>query len=179
MHRKDLLRRLDDHVPYDDVEAQSLVRFTSFVRNQPRCFERSLREGHVTGSAWLLNASRSRALLTLHRKLGMWLQLGGHADGNPNVLEVALREAQEESGIADIQPVTEASFDVDVHLIPARRDEPRHFHYDVRFLLYAPTTDDVVVSGESLKLKWFSPDELASLEVDESVRRLCRKWLAM
>ncbi len=176
MHRQDLLEQLAKHKPADACETDSLSRLNRFVQDQPRCFERSLSMGHITGSAWLLNAPRTHALLTLHRKLKMWLQLGGHADGNPNVLEVALQEAREESGINDITPISDAIFDVDVHRIPARRNEPEHLHYDVRFLLQAPTTDKFKVSHESLKLQWFSPDELTTLDVDESVRRMCRKW---
>jgi len=178
MHRQDLLAKLARHEPAGDSESDALTKVTQFVQQQPSCFERSLAVGHVTGSAWLLNASRTRALLTLHRKLGMWLQPGGHADGESDVLGVALREAREESGIADVVPVSEAIFDVDVHRIPQRPGEPAHLHYDVRFLLCAPTTDRFTISEESLELQWFSPDELTTLDVDESVRRMCRKWIS-
>src|SRR5215510_11521790 len=91
-----------------------------FVAANPNCFERSLQIGHVTGSAWIVDLDRTHALLTHHRKLNKWLQLGGHADGDPDILRVALREAREESNLDAIRPVSENIFDVDIHVIPAR-----------------------------------------------------------
>lgn len=179
MHRETLLEHLHRYRPADAAEDAARARMIEFVSAHPRCFERSLSIGHITGSAWLLDRSGERALLTFHRKLGSWLQLGGHADGNPEVLDVALREAREESGIEEIVPVHNDIFDVDVHPIPARGSEPAHHHYDVRFLLQVTGRDDFAISEESVALKWVSPDELATLEVDESVRRMGRKWLAM
>jgi len=177
-HREWLLGRLGAYVPAEEAEAASHRRMSAFVQQHADCFDRRLSCGHITGSAWLLDRKAERVLLTFHRKLGMWLQLGGHADGNPNVLEVALREAREESGIACIAAVTGGIFDVDVHSIPARGTEPRHEHYDVRFLLQTVDSDRFIVSDESVALKWVSPDELVTLNVDESVRRMCRKWVA-
>ena len=178
VHREGLLEQLNRYGATDGAECVSRRRIVDFVKRHSDCFDRSLSVGHITGSAWLLDPTGERALLTFHRKLGMWLQLGGHADGNPNVLEVALREAREESGLEAIVPVTPEIFDVDVHPIPAYGGEPAHDHYDVRFLLQASDSDRLVVSDESIALNWVSPDELASLPVDESVRRMSRKWLA-
>src|SRR5512134_1717771 len=99
MHRTALLRTLEcylERYPEDRVRADHVRQF---VRANPDCFERSNPEGHVTGSAWIVSADRRSFLLTHHRKLGRWLQLGGHADGDPDPLRVALREAQEESGM--------------------------------------------------------------------------------
>ena len=93
------------------------------------CFDRTCRPGHITAAAWILSADRRRSLLTHHRKLDRWLQLGGHADGQWHVEEVALREAREESGLTrfDIVPIDGVlmPFDVDVHEIPARYDAAR------------------------------------------------------
>ncbi len=85
--------------PDDTLHLEKIYRF---VDEQPTCFERSLSIGHITGSAWIVDLNRNQALLTYHRKLNKWLQLGGHADGDPNVFNVALREAQEESGLKEI-----------------------------------------------------------------------------
>lgn len=115
-------------------------------------------------------------MLTHHRKLERWLQLGGHADGEPDVLSVALREAKEESGIDQIEPVSDEIFDVDVHLIPKHGSEPAHYHYDIRFLLRVQGSDVFRVSDESVNLAWVSPHELRELDVDESVRQMCAKW---
>ena len=176
MHRRDLLEKLRRHRPLDDRERDSLDRIVAFVRGNADCFARSLSIGHITGSAWLLDPSGQRALLTHHRKLGMWLQLGGHADGEPDVLAVALREAREESGLALIEPIHHDIFDVDVHDIPGRPGEPEHVHYDVRFLLKAVEDASLRVSEESLDLTWVTVDGLARLDVDDSVRRMGCKW---
>lgn len=148
-----------------------------FVQTTPDCFKRTHKAGHITGSAWLLNPDGTAALLTLHRKLGRWLQPGGHADGDANPLRVALREAEEESGIIGIQPLSTAIFDVDIHRIPARPQagEPEHLHYDIRFLLRAPH-ETFTCSAESEALAWWTPhriDQHAEL-LDEAVIRLRR-----
>lgn len=176
MHRTALLNLLAAHEPYDDHEATMLRQTIAFVREHERCFERDLSVGHITGSAWLLDRSHGRVLLTFHRKLNMWLQLGGHAEGDPDVLAVAVREAHEESGLTDITPIHAGIFDVDIHPIPAHAKEPPHLHYDVRFLLEARGSDRFVVSDESHDLAWVSPEELLRFDVDDSVRRMHRKW---
>jgi len=179
MHREKLLQLLARHTPADAREHESLERMVAFVRGHADCFERSLTIGHITGSGWLISAYGSRALLTHHRKLNMWLQLGGHADGDSDVLAVALREAREESGLQRIEPVSTDIFDVDVHPIPARKSEPEHFHYDVRFLLRSAGCDEVIVSDESHELRWVTPEELEALDVDDSVRRMAKKWMGL
>ena len=177
MHRQGLLTKLAAYVPSTDRDARCCERIAVFVRTHPDCFDRSLQIGHVTGSGWLLDPKGERVLLTRHRKLGKWLQLGGHADGHPDVLEVALREAREESGIPDIVPVSEGIFDLDVHRIPARDAEPEHEHYDIRFLLRVTGDPTFQVSDESIELAWFSQSDLPTLETDESVLRMYHKWL--
>lgn len=179
MHRRLLLEQLERYRSVDDAEADAHRRISEFVRAHSDCFERSLSIGHVTGSAWLLDESGERALLTFHKKLGKWLQLGGHADGDPDPLSVALREAREESGIASISAVSEDIFDLDVHAIPARGHDAEHFHYDVRFLCQVRGHDAYTVSEESRQLAWVSKSELAAWDVDDSVRRMYRKWLAL
>jgi 8-oxo-dGTP pyrophosphatase MutT (NUDIX family) len=176
MHRESLLARLQAYVPIDAADAAQRDRIAAFVRAHPDCFVRSLAVGHVTGSAWLLDPAGRRVLLTHHRKLQKWLQLGGHADGDPDVLQVALREAREESGLPDMAPVVEDIFDVDVHPIPAQGGVPAHDHYDVRFLLRAARAEPLRISDESVALAWFTQEEVPKLAVDESILRLHRKW---
>jgi 8-oxo-dGTP pyrophosphatase MutT (NUDIX family) len=175
MHRRSLISLLEAYTPSDATDAAARDRILRFVRAHDDCFERSLLEGHVTGSAWIINASRTRCLLTHHRKLDRWLQLGGHADGQTDALDVAMREAREESGLTSLRPVSEAIFDCDVHPIPGRRSEPEHFHYDVRFLLEADDAEPLVLSEESKELAWVALADVASLESDESVMRMVAK----
>lgn len=174
MGRTDLLRLLRAHTPWDDREAAMLARIIAFVEARENCFERTLLEGHVTGSAWVVNPGRTHALLVHHRRLGRWLQPGGHCDGDPDVLGTALREVWEETGI-DAHPVGAAVFDVDAHLIPARGSEPAHVHYDIRFLAEAPLSHQPVVSPESRDVRWVPLEEIGRLDTDESVLRLVLK----
>ncbi len=157
--------------------AATAERILSFIRKTPDCFRRSHTEGHITGSAWLLDPQAERALLTLHRKLGRWLQPGGHADGDPDTLRVALREAEEESGITGITPLSLEIFDTDIHEIPARpaAGEPAHLHYDIRYLLQAPHPT-LSISDESEELAWYTPGKLQALQPEESILRMLRLW---
>jgi 8-oxo-dGTP pyrophosphatase MutT (NUDIX family) len=174
----DLRRSLRAYRPLDSREAGHLRCLLAFVENEPRCFERSLQTGHITGSAWLVDRSGKSVLLTHHRKLGKWLQLGGHADGNPDVLAVALREAAEESGLSDIVSVSNEIFDVDVHEIPAAAGMPAHLHYDVRFALQAAGSREFLVSEESHALRWISIKKVHEITSEESMLRMARKWQA-
>ena len=134
MHRRLLLDKLSRYVPFEAHDRESARRLKEFVEKSALCFERDHFEpGHVTGSAWLVDPDGGSVLLTHHRKLGSWFQLGGHSDGDPDTLRVALREATEESGIEGIVPVSQEIFDIDVHEIPANSREPTHLHFDVRF----------------------------------------------
>ena len=159
-------------------EAATVALFRAFAHAHAHAAERTLAIGHLTGSAWLASADGRRVLLTHHRKLGRWLQLGGHADGDADLARVALREAEEESGLHDLV-VEPHIFDLDRHRIPARGDEPEHWHYDVRFVVRATGGEDFVVGEESHALAWRDIAALADDEAaDESLRRMARKWLA-
>lgn len=175
MHRKPLIELLEAYAERHPEERATSERFVDFVRRHPRCFERDLWAGHVTGSAWLLDGTGGRVLLTHHRKLGRWMQLGGHSDGVPDPLEVALQEAREESGL-DVVPVSTHVFDLDIHGIPARRQDPAHWHFDVRFALQVVGSETFRVSDESLDLAWVSIDQLETYTDEESVLRMARKW---
>ncbi len=175
MTKNNLLAMLATHTPHDPHEREMCARIARFVADHDDCFERSLLIGHVTGSAWVLDTSHTHTLLTHHRKLDKWLQLGGHADGEPDVLRVALREAMEESGLTGIRPASESIFDVDIHLIPARGGEPGHFHYDVRFLFTAGRGEPLKLSNESKALAWVELGRVDQLTQEESMLRMVRK----
>ena len=175
-HRQQLLKHIARYAVSHPDEWAVAERFDEFIRGNPRCFERDSWDGHITGSAWLVNAPGTHVLLTHHRKLGCWLQPGGHSDGDPDTLRVAAREAEEESGLP--VAVLEASiFDLDVHGIPARHRDPAHHHYDVRYVFRAHH-ERYLVSEESLDLAWVPIASLPAFPVDESVLRMARKWLA-
>jgi 8-oxo-dGTP pyrophosphatase MutT (NUDIX family) len=168
---------LDDYAsrwPDDDATSQ----FADFLRQTPDAFERSNSEGHFTGSSWLVSADGERVLLMHHRKLGRWLQPGGHADGDRDLARVALREAGEESGLRDLV-VDPAIFDIDRHWIPERGQEPGHWHYDVRYVVHARGSEAFVLNEESLALAWRDIRQTAQDEsADVSLRRMAIRWLA-
>ncbi|MDA3913401.1 NUDIX hydrolase [Oleiagrimonas sp.] len=140
-------------------------------------FQRARLAGHFTASCWLVSADGERTLLTHHRKLDRWLQPGGHADGDVDLARVALREAEEETGVPQLT-LEGGVFDIDRHRIPARGDVPEHWHYDVRFVIRAGSDERFVVSEESHDLAWRPVREIRDgSEYDASLRRMAGRWL--
>lgn len=179
MHRNRLLTLLHNYFPEDHYELQCKKEIISFIQHHEKCFERSLDIGHITASAWLLNKNKTHVLLMHHAKLNKWVQLGGHCDGNPDVLEVAIKEAQEESGINTIVPLSPTIFDIDIHLIPANSREKEHYHYDVRFLLQVTSNEHIIQNAESKELRWID-NNYNELPTDSpSVARMFKKWIQL
>lgn len=193
-------RRYGDRWP---GEAATAAQFETFLHAHADAFERGNHAGHFTGSAWLVSGDGTRVLLMHHRKLDRWLQPGGHADGDPDLARVALREAREETGLADLR-VEGGIFDIDRHCIAgrlpvacpdgprspvafapgergsaARAHEPQHWHYDVRYVLRAGADESYIGNAESHALAWRPVGDVANDEsLDPSLRRMARKWLA-
>lgn len=179
MKRSTLLSLLQAYRPTAPEEIIARQTIIDFVNANSDCFERSLEIGHITGSAFVLNKDKTKALIMHHAKLNMWVQLGGHCDGDSDVLNVAIKEAQEESGIQGIAAASPAIFDIDVHLIPANSKEKEHYHYDVRFLLHVTSDEEVIQNRESKELRWVGP-ELDKLPTDSlSVVRMFKKWKSL
>jgi 8-oxo-dGTP pyrophosphatase MutT (NUDIX family) len=159
-----------------DAHERAMVADTiRFVESHSDCLLRSCVPGHLTGSAWVVDASRTRTLLTHHRKLDKWLQLGGHADGDPDLTAVAFREATEESGLSRLRLVSADLFDVDRHWIPPRKTDPGHYHYDLRFVIEADSGEPLTVTSESKDLAWVDIASVATLNPEESMLRMVRK----
>lgn len=175
MHHTTLLSLLAKYHPIDRDEINYKKQMIQFINEHPDCFERTLEIGHITGSAFILNKEHTHALLLHHTKLDKWFQLGGHCDGDPNVLRVATREAQEESGIMGIAPLSTEIFDIDIHRIPENKREKAHDHYDVRFLLNVTSDEQLVQNIESKELRWIKLD-MNDLPTDNpSVVRMFKK----
>jgi len=177
MHRAQILRLLDGYLPEDEDEKKYKSQIIEFIKNHKDCFDNHNKSGHITASAWLIDKSGQNALLTFHRKLKDWYQLGGHCDSEPDVLASAIREACEESGIQGIVPVNEKIFDIDAHLIPDSPKMCKHYHYDIRFLLQVISDEQITITEESDDLRWFgkNPSELPSQ--NKSILRMHNKWL--
>ncbi len=174
MNRNTLVSQLTHHQTLFQEEKEFISRFLSLL-SDTTCFERTHLPGHITGSAWIVDFTRTQVLLVHHAKLNKWVQPGGHADGDENILRVALKEAEEETGLKKFNVIGDHLFDVDIHLIPSRVDFPEHFHYDVRFLLEADPNDVIQVSEESHDVKWVRLDELEQYNQERSVLRMKEK----
>jgi len=182
MHRAPLLALLERYLARYPDDRVRVDHVRQFVRVHADCFERTCIEGHITGSAWILSPDHRQVLLCHHRKLDRWLQLGGHADGQTDPAEVALREAQEESGLIQFSRWPGDAglpLDIDVHIIPARGVEPAHLHHDLRYLLIAAPGQTLRLSDESNELRWIDRDRLADVVDEESILRMERKTLAL
>jgi 8-oxo-dGTP pyrophosphatase MutT (NUDIX family) len=177
MKRSKLQGLLNIYSPADQLEEEHKNRIALFVDEHEKCFERSLDVGHVTASAWLLNNDQTKALLMHHTKLNLWVQPGGHCDGDSDALAVAIKEAQEESGISNIVPVCDQIFDVDVHFIPANSKQKGHYHYDIRFLLQVIGDEGFMQNHESKELRWVTKDRGLLPTTEQSVVRMFDKWL--
>ncbi|MDR1234092.1 MAG: NUDIX hydrolase [Holosporales bacterium] len=173
MHRRFIASLLNEYVPGNPEEQENKSKMLDFLSRESNCFERSCQEGHFTGSCWLENFQENAALLTHHKKFKSWLQLGGHADGDSDLLRVAQKEALEESGLS-VEPVINKIFDISVHFIPSYEDVGQHYHYDVRFYLRATEDKPFVVSEESYDLKWVNRED--QLPDNPEVKRMFQKW---
>jgi 8-oxo-dGTP pyrophosphatase MutT (NUDIX family) len=179
-----LRKILSRHEPGDEAEADDLARIRAFVDLHAQPFDRAITQGHLTASAMVLTADGERVLLLFHEKLRRWLQPGGHAEpGETQGEAIALREAQEETGLTGLalHPDAPRPLDVDVHDIPARKGEPAHEHLDLRYLVTADDSTLRPAAGETRRVRWFTWDELPALDLDHGLRRALAKaryWCA-
>ncbi len=177
MHRNQLLNLLEMYSTEDVLENKMLQETIAFVQQNSLCFSRELLEGHITASAWIIDKEARKTLMIHHKKLQQWFQPGGHCDGNEDVLSVAIKELEEETGLKDWEVESNQIFDVDVHLIPQRKDVPSHLHYDIRFLFRASSEEKPVITHETVDVRWIPWEEVHLYSSSESVLRMLRKTL--
>lgn len=177
MHRQELLRLLDAHHTAFMDEAAIMARARTFIQAHSDCFHCDLWPGHVTGSAWVVNPARDKVLLLHHGKHDQWFQPGGHADGDADILRVALRETSEETALdpSHIRLVSADIWDVDEHTIPASVRGPQHQHFDIRFLV--EMDDDLSIPGndESHDILWVGLHDVTRYNNNRSTYRMLEK----
>lgn len=177
MRRRQLADQLTRYAPVDPREALSRDRMLELLEAEGAFDRDHFHPGHFTASAFVLSPEQDEILLIFHKKLSLWLQPGGHIEpGDESLLAAAHREVAEEVGLHDLPNVTGdgSLFDIDIHSIPARRDEPAHEHFDVRFLLQAKSRD-FQASDEVEGARWVPLLEIVEKAIDESLRRPARK----
>jgi 8-oxo-dGTP pyrophosphatase MutT (NUDIX family) len=174
--RATLIQALTNYTTTFEEEKPFAADFLKLLEHD-RAFYRDHIPGHITGSAWIIDAARQSVLLTHHAKLDKWLQPGGHADGDENVSGVALREAEEETGLKNFKLLQQGIFDLDIHIIPARKDFPEHLHYDIRFIFEADPKEELVITDESHDLKWVPLSQLCEYTSNVSIQRMLQKVL--
>ncbi|NNJ94009.1 MAG: NUDIX hydrolase [Halobacteria archaeon] len=177
MHRQELLGLLTRHDTRFMDEASFVARARAFVEANTDVFDREHLPAHVTGSAWVVSPDFSQALIMHHVKQNQWFQPGGHADGDADILRVALRETAEETGIdpEHVQLLTNDVFDVDIHVIPGSEHGPWHEHIDIRFLVQIDNRLPVPGNDESHEVLWVDLREASAYNNNRSTWRMVEK----
>lgn len=170
------LRAFNPPTEHERIDRDTML---DFLGSGQDCFVRTNRWAHFTGSALLLNRAMDRVLLNHHRFLNIWLQFGGHADGDADLRAVARREVEEESGFTAVEWALDDIFDVSIHGVPYNpaKAEPAHLHYDVRYLCRLSGDDEsFTLSDESHDLRWCGYAEAMALCGPGSTARMLDKW---
>lgn len=178
-HNKDaLIRALENYTPVDDNEKSMARRTLDFLRACDKAgknaFCRTTLEGHITASAFVIDEEARECLLLHHAKLNIWVQPGGHCDGDDNIIAAAVREVEEETGLKNVK-ADPGIFNVDAHNIPARGHEPTHVHYDICFLVRTGKNEKTALSDESHDMRWIPFSAVASISDNASILRMVRK----
>jgi 8-oxo-dGTP pyrophosphatase MutT (NUDIX family) len=174
--------QLSGYRPADATEAGYVTRMIELTLTAPSeaCQRTHFAPGHFTASAFVLSPDRRDLILIHHKKLGIWVQPGGHVEASDaDLASAARREVAEEVGLGELDSLGTdgALFDVDIHTIPARKSEPAHEHFDARFAFVARTRD-FARTEEVADVRWVPLERVDEVTTDESVLRAAKKLLA-
>ncbi|HCC07636.1 MAG TPA: NUDIX hydrolase [Clostridiales bacterium] len=175
MKKEELLTLLHEYESSNEKEKEYKTQMINFINENDVFLGRVNENGHITASAWVVNSDMSKALMNHHRKADMWLHLGGHTEENENVLEATLREVREESGIENVNNISNKIFDLNICKIPDRITEKEHIHYDIVFLFQVDDNKNLVISDESKDLKWIYVSEIEQYSNDSGIIRMVDK----
>ncbi len=164
MNRQELIEKIKEYHPFNEQEEMDKALILNWIETQENAFFRDNTVAHMTASAWVVNKDRSKVLMVYHNIYNSWSWLGGHADGETDLLAVAIREVKEEAGISNVHPVSEEIFSlesltVDGH-VKRGRYVSSHLHFNVTYLLEADSEEHVSVKeDENSSVAWFTPEE--------------------
>lgn len=164
MNRIDLIRQLKEYKPYNEQESNDRDVILKALSKESNIFERTNATHHMTASAWVLNKSRTKVLMIYHNIYNSWSWTGGHADGEENLLEVALREIQEETGVSNVAPLSDEIFSLEVLTVDGHEKKGHyvssHLHLNLTYLFEADEKEVLRIKpDENSGVAWFTPEE--------------------
>ena len=176
-----IIEDIKEYAPCCEQEARDKAVILDFLEKNPDAFFRSNLIAHMTASAWIVNAERTKVLMVYHRIYDSWSWTGGHADGDEDLLAVALREAREETGLKKVQPVSGKICSLEVLTVDGHEKHgayvPSHLHLNVTYLLEADESEELhVCEEENSGVRWFTLDAaLAASTEPWFVERIYKK----
>nr|WP_294666237.1 NUDIX hydrolase [uncultured Blautia sp.] len=162
--RKKLIEKIENYKPFNEQEERDKPLILDWIRNNENAFTRENTIAHITASAWVVNKDRSKVLMVYHNIYNSWSWLGGHADGETDLLSVALREVREEAGISNVQPVSEEIFSLEALTVDGHIKKGKyvssHLHLNITYLVEADSDEALFVKpDENSGVAWFTPEE--------------------
>ncbi len=172
----EIRRALEAYRPFNEQEERDRQAMLAAMAAHEDIFLRSCAFFHMTASAWIVNARRDRALMAWHNIYRSWSWLGGHADGETDLLRVALREAREESGLVHVRPASEDIFSLEILTVDGHEKRGKyvhsHLHLNITYLLEADEADELRDKpDENSGVNWFSLDEAVAASVEPWMQR--------
>lgn len=164
MDRQELINQIENYIPFNEQEEKDKVLIAEWIRNNENAFSRENPIAHLTASAWVVNQDRSKVLMVYHNIYNSWSWLGGHADGETDLLSVAIREVKEEAGSSNVHPVSEEIFSLESLTVDGHVKKDRyvssHLHLNITYLLEADSREAVSIKAdENSGVAWFSMEE--------------------
>ena len=164
MNCQELTDQIEEYKPYNEQEEKDKRLILDWIRNNENAFSRENTVAHMTASAWVVNRERTRVLMVYHNIYNSWSWLGGHADGETDLLSVAIREVKEEAGISNVHPVSEEIFSMESLTVDGHVKKGKyvssHLHFNITYLLEADPEEAVSIKAdENSGVAWFSPEE--------------------
>ena len=164
MNCQKLINQIKEYKPYNEQEERDKILILDWIRNNENAFSRENTVAHMTASAWVVNRERTRVLMVYHNIYNSWSWLGGHADGDEDLLHVAIKEVKEESGLQNVHPLSEDIFSLEILTVDGHVKKGQyvssHLHLNVTYLLMADDSQKLTIAQEENSgVRWFTPDE--------------------